>query len=211
MLLGFGMFTGIVQAIGTVHSLVKTAEGVRIVIDPSGWDHRPRAGDSIANCGCCLTLVSDEGGLWSFDAIPETIEKTTLGLWKAGDRVNLERSLRVGDGLDGHQVQGHVDGVGKVIGVEDSDGYRLRIGLGRDLMKWMIPKGSAAIDGISLTIAALDVDGCGGWIEVALIPETLERTTLGDRAVGDLVNIEADAMVKTIVHTLESMPRLSDS
>jgi len=203
MVLGFSMFTGIVQAIGTVHSLAQTDEGIRVVIDAAGWDHKPKAGDSIANNGCCLTLVSDEGGLWSFDAIPETLEKTTLGGWGAGDRVNLERSLRVGDGLDGHQVQGHVDGVGKVIGVEDGDGYRVKIALGGDLMKWMIPKGSVAIDGISLTIADLDADGC--WIEVALIPETLDRTTLGDRAVGASVNIEADAMVKTIVHTIERM------
>jgi len=209
MVLGFFMFTGIVQAIGTVHSLVQTDVGIRVVMDAAGWDHEPKAGDSIANNGCCLTLVSDEGGLWSFDAIPETLEKTTLGEWKARDRVNLERSLRVGDGLDGHQVQGHIDGVGKVIGIEDGDGYRVRIGLGKEMMSWMIPKGSVAIDGISLTIAALDTAGC--WIEVALIPETLDRTTLGDRAVGDLVNIEADAMVKTIVHTLESMSRLSDS
>lgn len=201
------MFTGIVQAIGTVHSLANTEEGTRIVIDPAGWGHQPAAGDSIANNGCCLTLVSDEGGLWSFDAIPETIEKTTLGMWKAGDRVNLERSLRVGDGLDGHQVQGHVDGTGKVIGVEDGskdgDGYRVRITLGGDLMRWMIPKGSVAIDGISLTIADLDAGEC--WIEVALIPETLDRTTLGAKVVGDVVNIEGDAMVKTIVHTLGQM------
>jgi len=202
------MFTGIVQAIGTVHSLAKTDTGMRIVVDPVGWDHKPVAGDSIANNGCCLTLVSDGGGLWAFDAIPETIEKTTLGGWGAGDRVNFERSLRVGDGLDGHQVQGHVDGVGKVIGVVDGDGYCVRIGLGNDLMKWMIPKGSVAIDGISLTIAALDADEC--WIEVALIPETLERTTLGDRGVGDVVNIEADVMVKTIVTTIERI-RISTS
>jgi len=197
------MFTGIVQAIGTVQSITATPNGARLVIDPAGWAHKPASGDSIANNGCCLTLVSDEGGLWAFDAIPETLEKTTLGSWEAGERVNLERSLSVGDGLDGHQVQGHVDGVGKVIGVTDRDGYRVKIALGKDLMKWMIPKGSAAIDGISLTIADLDVDEC--WIEVALIPETLERTTLGDRMVGDLVNIEADAMVKAIVHTVERM------
>ena len=106
----------------------------------------------------------------------------------------------MGDGLDGHQVQGHVDGPATIAKVDSSDGYRVRLTLDADLMRFMIPKGSICIDGISLTIAALDV--AEHWVEVALIPETLERTNLGDRAVGDKVNIEADVMVKTIVHTM---------
>ena len=201
------MFTGIVQAVGAVRSIEKIEQGHQFTIDPLDWAHQPRPGDSIANNGCCLTVVRLDPRGWVFEAIPETLAKTTLGGWESGDLVNLERSLRVGDGLDGHQVQGHVDGTGKVIGVEDGskdgDGYRVRITLGGDLMRWMIPKGSVAIDGISLTIAALDVGEC--WIEVALIPETLDRTTLGAKVVGDVVNIEADAMVKTIVHTVERM------
>jgi len=204
------MFTGIIQHVGIVREVRRTDSGARIVIDPLGWDHHPEPGDSIANNGCCLTLVTpidDADGLMTFDVIPETLSKTTLGNWEPGNRINLERSLRMGDGLDGHQVQGHVDGVGTVVLVDSSDGYRVRVSLEAELMRFMVPKGSVCIDGISLTIAALDV--AHRWIEVALIPETLERTNLGDRAGGELVNIEADVMVKTIVHTMENYQQMS--
>jgi len=197
------MFTGIIKHIGVVDEVRKSDSGARIVVDPLGWDHHPQPGDSIANNGCCLTLVKpmdDTSGLMGFDAIPETLSKTTLGHWEPGQRINLERALRVGDTLDGHQVQGHVDGVGTVVLIDSSDGYRVRVSLEAELMRFMVPKGSVCIDGISLTIAELDV--AHRWIEVALIPETLERTNLGDRVVGDLVNIEADVLVKTIVHTM---------
>ncbi len=169
----------------------------------------PKPGESIANNGCCLTLVESveiHGGLLSFDAIPETLKKTSMGSWAVGDQINLERALRMGDTLDGHQVQGHVDGAGEVLGVFTDDGWRVRIGMGSDLMKYMIPKGSITIDGVSLTLAAIDVDA--GWIEVALIPETLERTNLRDREAGDRVNIECDVLVKTIVHTMARMNNL---
>ncbi|MBL4698755.1 MAG: riboflavin synthase [Phycisphaerales bacterium] len=197
------MYTGIIQQVGIVHSVCKTPSGLRLVIEPQGWDYEPKPGDSVANNGCCLTLVeplAKHNGKMTFDAIPETLAKTTLGSWEAGRRVNLERPLRMGDGLDGHQVQGRVDGTAAVALVDSSDGYRVRLSLDADLMRFMIPKGSICIDGISLTIADLDV--ADHWVEVALILETLERTNLGDRAVGDLVNIEADVMVKTVVHTM---------
>lgn len=200
------MFTGIIQQVGCVKSLERTPSGVRIVIDPRGWEHTPRPGESIANNGCCLTLVDpveSQGGMLCFDAIPETLSKTTLGDWKHGDLVNLERALRMGDTLDGHQVQGHVDGTGEVLGVFTDDGWRVRVGVGEELMRYMIPKGSVCLDGVSLTIAA--VDAGAGWIEVALIPETLERTNLRDREVGDRVNIECDVLVKTIVETMARM------
>jgi riboflavin synthase len=197
------MFTGIVQAVGEVHSVEKIEQGHRFTIDPLTWAHQPKPGDSIANDGCCLTIAQIVDGRWAFDAIPETLAKTTLGGWKPGGQVNLEHALRIGDTLDGHQVQGHIDGTGTVIAVETADGYRVRIQLDPGMMQWMIPKGSVAIDGISLTIAALDTND--HWIEVAIIPETLDRTTLGDKAVGDPLNIEADAMVKTIVQTIQSM------
>ena len=131
-----------------------------------------------------------------------------MGNWQIGQRINLERSLRVGDGLDGHQVQGHIDGVGTVLKVDQSDGYRIRVGIAEPVMKWMVPKGSIAIDGVSLTIADLNHDE--HWIEVALIPETLQRTNLGSHAPSDGVNIEADVMVKTIVSTLEQMQSQSN-
>lgn len=206
------MFTGIIQQIGLVRSIEQTPAGVRILVDPMGWDYQPKPGDSVANNGCCLTLVTPmdhADGIMTFDAIPETISKTTLGDWKPGQRINLERPLRMGDGLDGHQVQGHVDGAGTVAKVDSSDGYRVRLTLDTDLMRFMVPKGSIAIDGISLTIADLDVTD--RWVEVALIPETLERTNLGDRVAGDRVNIEADVMVKTIVHTMEHYQHMQRS
>lgn len=197
------MFTGIVQATGTVVSVTKTTDGLRLVMDPSDWDHIPKLGDSIAHNGCCLTLVAIEGGNWVYEAIPETIMITTIATWTPGQRINLERSLRMGDGLDGHQVQGHVDGVGTILSVDDSDGYRIRIGLADMNMKWMVPKGSVCIDGISLTLAAVNDEE--QWIEVTLIPETLARTNLGDRSAADGVNIEGDVLVKTIVATMERM------
>lgn len=141
--------------------------------------------------------------MFVFDAIPETLSKTTLGGWSVGDAVNLERALRMGDTLDGHQVQGHVDGTGSVLKVDLRDGYRIRVGLDFDLMRFMIPKGSITIDGVSLTIAAMDPRE--RWVEVALIPETLARTNLQSKRVNDRVNIEADVMVKTIVHTMMQM------
>ncbi|MGJ8636482.1 MAG: riboflavin synthase [Phycisphaerales bacterium] len=197
------MFTGIVQAMGTVVSVTNTAGGLRLVMDPGDWDHSPSLGDSIAHNGCCLTLVAIEDGNWVYEAIPETIMKTTIGTWSPGQRINLERSLRMGDGLDGHQVQGHVDGVGTILSVDDSDGYRVRIGLVDLNMKWMVPKGSVCIDGVSLTLAEVDYEN--HWIEVTLIPETLARTNLGDRSSEDGVNIEGDVLVKTIVATMERM------
>ncbi len=200
------MYTGIIQQIGQVRKTEVTSSGLRLVIDPMGWGYLPSSGDSVANNGCCLTLVQsldDSEGLMIFDAIPETLSKTTLGSWSVGQRINLERPLRMGDGLDGHQVQGHVDGTAAVVSIDSSEGYRIRISIDQDLMRFMIPKGSITIDGISLTIAALDAGEC--WVEVALIPETLERTNLKDRVAGDSVNIEADVMVKTIVHTMAQM------
>ncbi len=200
------MYTGIIEQVGIVAHAEPTSAGLRIVIDPAGWPFAPNPGDSVAINGCCLTLVAplgDHSGRMCFDAIHETLEKTTMRNLKVGDRVNLEAPLRMGDRLDGHTVQGHVDGRGEVAQVGGDDGYRIRVKLGADLMKFMIPKGSITLEGVSLTIAALDPKAC--WVEVALIPETLERTTLGERKPGDAVNIEADIMVKTIVHTMEQV------
>lgn len=203
------MFTGIVRHIGRVVSLTPTPAGQRIVLDPCGWSHHPQPGDSIACSGCCLTLVQPltaSGGLFTFDAIPETLSKTTLGSWTPGRRVNLEAAARAGDRLDGHIVQGHVDATATVDRVDTTDGWRTRIRVPPDLGRYLIPKGSIAVDGVSLTLAAVSPPGDPTpWFEVALIPETLERTTLRDLQPGDAVNIECDATVKTIVQTVEHM------
>lgn len=196
------MFTGIVQALGRVASLKRQAPGLRIEIEPGDWDFHPAEGDSISVDGCCLTVASARRGLWSFDAVPETLAKTTLGAWTAGKRVNLEHAATAATFLGGHIVQGHVDGVGSVVEVHSGSDWRLRIRPGQELMQFMIPKGSVALDGVSLTLA--EVSPAEGWFEVALIPATLEKTNLSDLGPGDGVNVEADAMAKTMIHWLRN-------
>lgn len=198
------MFTGLVQAMGTIEQLEASEAGCRLVIDASGWDHRPSAGDSVAISGCCLTAVGDatDDGRLTFDAIPETLSKTTLGSWTEGRRVNLEHSVTAMTLMGGHVVQGHVDGVGRVAHVVTEGEWRGRIELPAELMRYATPKGSVCIDGVSLTIAEQDVQE--RWLEVALIPETLERTTLDRLAAGDTVNLEMDVLSKTVVHHLEN-------
>ena len=207
----WGVFTGIVRHIARVVSCDPSPAGLRVVLDPSGWDHAPRPGDSIACSGCCLTLAEPVGrpdGLLAFDAIPETLDKTTLGSWSPGRRVNLEPAARLGDRLDGHIVQGHVDGVGTVGAVDTVDGWRVRIRAPVHMGRYLVPKGSIAVDGVSLTLAAVGGDADAvSWFEVALIPETLGRTTLGDLGVDDTVNIECDIMAKTVAHMVEHYTR----
>jgi len=206
-----GMFTGLVQAVGEVRGVDPVEEGVRLWIDPNGWSPGAGRGGSVAVNGCCLTMTDDPGeeGL-AFVAIPETLAKTNLGRLEPGSRVNLETAVSAATLLGGHFVQGHIDGVGivqRVVRPGDGPGgeWRVRLSPPAGLMRYMTPKGSVCLDGVSLTIAAIEpgeVDGSEGWIEVALIPETLEKTTLADWSVGDPVNIEADVLAKTVVHVL---------
>ncbi len=209
------MFTGIVEHMGRVAEVRSTPSGSRLVVDSCAWGHRPSPGDSIAVSGCCLTIVGGPGagcgdaGLLAFDVVPETLAKTTLGTCRVGQGVNLEHAATANTLMGGHVVQGHVDGVGRV----ESNGHtangqmgrgegewRLRVALPRDLMEYMVPKGSVAIDGVSLTLASVDV--AREAVEIALIPTTLAKTTLGGRRPGDGVNVEADVMAKTVVHYL---------
>lgn len=196
------MFTGLVQAVGRVASTDAGPRGVRLVIDPQGWDHRPAPGDSLAVSGVCLTLAEavSADGHWCFDVIPETLAKTTLGALPPGDAVNLEHAATPMTLLGGHVVQGHVDGVGKVESVVTQGEWRVRIRPPTDLLPYLVPKGSICMDGVSLTIAALEPHA---WFEVALIPVTLAKTTLGSLGAEARVNLEADAMAKTIVHYLK--------
>lgn len=197
------MFTGLVQARGEVVASEPVAAGTRLVVDAASWSHRPSAGDSVCVSGVCLTAVADVGGdgRIAFDAIPETLGRTTIGGLAVGDAVNLEHSVTASTLMGGHVVQGHVDGVGTVDAVETRGEWRVRLAVPTDLMRYAVPKGSVCVDGVSLTIAACDAEL--GWIEVALIPETLERTTLGALAAGGRVNLEMDVLSKTIVHHLE--------
>ena len=199
------MFTGIIRATGRVAAVRTTQDGRhRLEIDPLGWSHRPAAGDSIAVDGCCLTLVSDPapGGPWSFDVVPETLAKTTLGSLSVGRRVHLEHAATASTLLDGHVVQGHVDGVATVIDVRSGTDWRVRLRPPAHLLQYIIPKGSVTLAGVSLTVADVNPDSGEGWFEVALIPATLSLTTLGDLATGAGVNLECDAMAKTVVHWL---------
>ncbi len=224
------MFTGLVQDVGRVASLERGSAGARLRLarpGPAGPIGPPGAGEgslgigpgwgdvapgeSISISGCCLTVAEVGGGELAFDVIPETLARTTLGGLRPGDRVNLERSLRAGDRLGGHMVQGHVDGVGEVVGAtaaapEDEEGaergagVRLRIGAGREVMEFVTPKGSITVDGVSLTVAACARE----WFEVALIPETLARTTLAALKPGHRVNMETDVLARTVIHWMKN-------
>lgn len=200
------MFTGIVQQSVPVIDVTPTPAGVRLIIDVQ-WND-VRHGESIAVNGVCLTVTNPpiRNQLvvppLAFDVIPETLDKTTLGALCKGDEVHVERSLRVGDRFDGHMVQGHVDGKATVVAVQaDTADWRITLQAPRDLARYIIPKGSVTLDGVSLTVAAVN----GEQFDVALIPTTLAITRLGNRTVGDAVNLECDAMVKTIVATMERM------
>lgn len=198
------MFTGIVEVMGRVAAVETNDFGAVLTIDTQGWDHKPQPGESIAINGCCLTVTGDAAGRVDparlrFDVIRQTLDLTTLGALKTGDGVNLEHAVRADQMLGGHIVQGHVDGVGEVIAVKKSDEeWRTRVRLPAHLMEYVVPQGSIAIDGVSLTVAAQGED----WCEVALIPTTLQITTLGRTDVGGKVNLEADYVAKTVVHWL---------
>lgn len=242
------MFTGIIEQLGRIQATHATPAGVRLVVDPQGWAYRARVGDSVSVNGCCLTVAADPaaaGGALAFDVIPETLRKTTIGDLKAGAKVHLEHAATPTTLLGGHVVQGHIDGVGEVIQIAEGRGqradvavgeWRVRIGLPGDLMAYVVPKGSVAVDGVSLTVAGLGRhagtearrhEGEGqetkgrtdegsslrafvppspraflNWFEVALIPTTLAKTTLGELAVGSRVNVECDVMAKTVVEYL---------
>jgi riboflavin synthase len=193
------MFTGIVEEVGAVEAVDVRESGARLRVRAPQLAQLARAGDSIAIGGCCLTVVERHGEVLAFDAVPETLARTTLGSLAAGARVNLEDSLRAGEPFGGHIVQGHVDGVGTVTAVgEDGDGHRVRVRVPETLVRYLAPKGSIGVDGVSLTVAALHDDG----FEVALIPYTWANTTLSDLREGASVNLEMDVLAKHVERLL---------
>lgn len=197
------MFTGLVQAVGTVHEVRITPTGKQLHIKSADWGCQPTPGDSIAISGCCLTIAqgTDAHEILVFDVVAETLAKTTLGSFKTGSNVNIEPSLTLQSLIGGHMVQGHIDGVARVAHIAcDPQDWRLRIEPPSDLLPFIIPKGSVTLDGVSLTIAKVD----GPWFEVALIPTTLQCTTLSELQEGAMVNIEADSMAKTVVHYMQN-------
>ena len=203
------MFTGIIEELGTVESLTLGADPARLRIRSPQVLEGIALGDSIAVSGCCLTVTAHEGGSWTADVISTTLAATSLGDLAAGDRVNLERCVRADGRLDGHIVQGHVDGVGTVTGREEADGTTLlRLALPAGLSRYVVAKGSLAVDGVSLTVAAID----GEEVTLGLIPETLSRTTLGARTVGDRVNLEVDVLAKYVEKlTASLLPAAEDA
>lgn len=198
------MFTGLVADTGVVERVLPRQGGARIVIRPRTLDVDALAlGESVACSGACLTVVERGQGLASFDAVPETLSRTTAGAWRPGTEVNLERALAIGDRLGGHLVQGHVDGVGDLLWVKpEGQGKRIAISLPAAIAPLVAEKGSIAIDGISLTVASAARDR----FEVAVIPETLARTTLGKAAAGTKVNLEADVLARHVARLAEFAP-----
>lgn len=188
------MFTGLVQDTGTVESVERGEDGATLRI---ATELAPEIaeGDSVAVNGVCLTATTAGGDSFETEAMNQTLTVTALSGLAAGNRVNLELAMKASDRLGGHIVQGHADGVGELLAAEE-DGFakRLRVGLAPELLRYVVAKGSIALNGVSLTVAELGE----GWAEVSLIPETLERTTLGEATEGDELNVECDVVAKYV-------------
>ncbi len=196
------MFTGLIQNVGRVHAVERDADGARLHIETLLRDEIA-PGDSVAVNGVCLTANGRVPGGFETEAMNQTLAVTSLDSLEVGDRVNLELAMKASDRLGGHIVQGHADGIGEVLAVEE-DGFvrRLRVKLGSELLHYVVAKGSIALNGVSLTVADLG----DSWAEVSLIPETLERTTLGEAEPGDELNVECDVVAKYVERLMTPSP-----
>ncbi|MDP8958108.1 MAG: riboflavin synthase [Actinomycetota bacterium] len=193
------MFTGIVEEVGQVLAVRTSEAGVELKVEAKLVEGL-EVGASVAVNGACLTIVAVAPRVFTVEVVRETLERTTLGGLAAGDGVNLERAARLGEPLDGHLVQGHVDGLGTVSEtLAVGDGRRLQVALPERLRPYLAEKGSVAVDGVSLTVARLAPEG----FQVALIPHTLQETTLGTLQEGSLVNVEVDVVAKYVERLLE--------
>jgi riboflavin synthase len=189
------VFTGIVRELGSVVEAEEVGGGRALVVRAPETAARTRVGDSVAVTGCCLTATAIDGDTISFRAVPETIVRTTLGALARDDAVNVEPALRAGEELGGHYVQGHVDAVGLIQSVEaEGEGLRVFVDAPDDVLRYCVEKGSITVDGVSLTIAEL----AEGAFAVALVPHTLEATTLSGLRPGQPVNLEADVLAKYV-------------
>jgi len=189
------MFTGIIEGLGTITELRQSDQGKRLALEADFVLDHTKSGDSISVSGACLTVVAIEGKCFKVDVSPETLARTTFGRSKIGERVNLERALRLSGRIDGHLVSGHIDGMGTIKHKKDTgNAIIVTIGVPESLSRYMIKKGSVAVDGISLTI-----NNCGrDSFDVSIIPHTAKLTTIGFNKVGDLVNIETDMIGKYV-------------
>jgi riboflavin synthase len=197
------LFTGLIEDVGRVESLDRTGDGAKLRI-ASSLSNELALGDSIAVNGCCLTATSVGDDHFETEAMNQTLEVTALDSIDKGSKVNLELAMKVGDRLGGHIVQGHVDGVGTVSSA-DEDGFarRVKVDLPTQLLQFVVDKGSITLNGVSLTVADLG----DSWAEVSLIPETLERTNLGDLAPGDRLNVECDVVAKYVERLMSPFAR----
>lgn len=198
------MFTGIVAELGRLAAIDQSSEVVRLVVEAPKTSKGLAIGESVAVNGVCLTAVHIDETLVSFDAVPETMDRTSLGGLVLDRRVNLERPTPADGRFDGHIVQGHVDGVGTIISITpESDSVRLRVSLPSSLAHYVVEKGSIAVDGTSLTVTGVsDTADEGGWFEFVLIPHTLEQTVFGWKGVEDPVNLEVDVIAKYVERML---------
>ena len=212
------MFTGIVEELGHVVRLETVEDSARLTVEAPTVTQDASLGDSISVNGCCLTVAAVHGSAFTADLMAETLARTTLGSQKPGEPVNLERALRATDRLGGHIVQGHVDATTEVLDRHHGEHWDLlRIGLPREIARYVAAKGSVALDGVSLTVVDVEdaqhdapnaspTPGAGASLSVGLIPETLRRTTLGTRRPGERVNLEVDVMAKYAERLLGASP-----
>jgi riboflavin synthase len=193
------MFTGIVEELGEVVAIDDVADAARLTVRGPQVTQGAADGDSIAVNGVCLTVVAASGDSFTADVMRETLNRSSLAALAPGTQVNLERPVRLSDRLGGHLVQGHVDGTGTIGSRAPGERWDVvRIALPSGLARYVVEKGSVAVDGISLTVSAVGQDGPGAWFEVSLIPETLKRTTLGAKQPGETVNLEVDVIAKYV-------------
>jgi riboflavin synthase len=196
------MFTGLIETLCTIESVRRSADAVQLTVDLGRLADETEVGDSIAINGVCLTIAQLTAKTASFDVSPETLRKSALGKLNRGSQVNVERAIKAGDRLGGHIVEGHVDGTAMIIQIDRrGDFANIKFSTGPELLDQMVPKGSVAVDGISLTITDLDKNSFGA----AVIPETLKKTTLGKAKVGDYVNVETDIIVKIVKKQLDKI------
>jgi riboflavin synthase len=195
------MFTGIIEHLGRIRGIQLEEGGARLVVEAGPLAHDARVGDSVAVNGVCLTVVEKEGENLSFDAVRETLHRSSLGQLTEGAPVNLERPMRADGRFDGHIVQGHVDTTAIMASeTPEGDSRRLRFTMEPSMLRYVVEKGSITVEGISLTVAALGED----WFEVVIIPHTWRVTNLGSRALGSAVNIEVDVLAKYVERLLQT-------
>ena len=193
------MFTGIIEEIGRIQSVLKLSQARQFQCAANKVLEGLKVDDSICVNGVCLTVIARESDTFTVQAVDETLRKTTLGNLQAGRRVNLERAVRLSDRLGGHLVQGHVDGIGRIVALEpQAAGKLMRVELPQEFLRYVIPRGAIALEGVSLTVARLE----DPVITLALIPHTLDHTTLGSSQTGDWLNVETDLIAKHLARLL---------